>query len=89
MSLDNEILTRALFELELELRQSKSWVMITEESGVSNVKNIAEGRIKPTLETWQQLHKAFPAKIPPPRLLDGSVIRDESVDPSSMHRLIF
>ena len=42
MSLDYEILSQALFELEFELKDGKSWVMITEDSGVSNVKSIAE-----------------------------------------------
>lgn len=83
MSLDYEILSQALLKLEFELRAGKSWMMITEESGVSNVKSIAEGRIKPTVESWQQLHKAFPDKIPPPRMLDGEVIIDKSVSYSS------
>ena len=83
MPLDYEMLSKALFELEFELRDRKSWVMITEESGVFHVKNIAEGRVKPTVESWQQLHKAFPDKIPPPQMLDGEVINDKLVSYSS------
>ena len=83
MSLNYEILSHALFDLELELREGKSWMMIIEESGVANVKSIAEGRIKPTVESWQQLHKAFPDKIPLPQTLDGEVIIDKSVSYSN------
>lgn len=61
-----EMLTKALLELKLEFGGRDPWEMIIEESGVYNVKDIAEGRIKPTLESWQQLHIAFPGKIPPP-----------------------
>lgn len=60
------MLTKALNELELEFGGKDSWEMIIEESGVYNVQDIAEGKIKPTLESWQQLHIAFPGKIPPP-----------------------
>lgn len=88
MSLNYEILSQALFELEFELRDRKSWMMITEESGVANVKNIAEGQIKPTVESWQQLHMAFPDKIPPPQMLDGEIIIDKSVSCSG-ERVIF
>lgn len=83
MHLNYEILSQALLELEIELRDKKSWMMITEESGVSNVKSIAEGRIKPTVEAWQQLYKAFPGKIPPPQKPDGEVIIKKSISDSS------
>lgn len=89
MSLNYEILSQALFELELELRDGKSWMMITEESGVSNVKSIAEGHIKPSIESWQQLHNAFPDKIPPPEMLDGEVVGYKSVHFSGKGQLIF
>ena len=61
-----EMLTSALHELTLEFEGRDAWEMITEESGVYNVKDIAEGRIKPTIDSWQQLHLAFPDKITPP-----------------------
>ena len=61
-----EMLTKALHKLHLEFESRDAWEMIIEESGVYNVKDIAEGRIKPSLESWQQLHIAFPDKIPPP-----------------------
>jgi hypothetical protein len=61
-----EMLTKALHKLHLEFGGRDAWEMIIEESGVYNVKDIAEGRIKPSLESWQQLHIAFPDKIPPP-----------------------
>ena len=67
MSLDYEKLSKALSELEFEFGNKDAWAMITEESGVHNLKNMAEGRIKTTIESWQQLHKAFPDKIPPPQ----------------------
>lgn len=88
MSLNYEILSQALFELEFELRDRKSWMMITEESGVANVKNIAEGQIKSTVESWQQLHMAFPDKIPPPQMLDGEIIIDKAISCSGK-RVIF
>jgi len=60
------MLSKALHELKLEFESKDAWEMIIEESGVYNVKDIADGRIKPTIESWQQLHLAFPDKIPPP-----------------------
>ena len=62
------MLSKALCKLEIELEFGgrDAWEMITEESGVYNAKDIAEGRIRPTIESWQQLHIAFPDKIPPP-----------------------
>lgn len=89
MSLDHKILSNALVKLELQLGKKQSWTMITEESGVANVKNLAEGRTKPTLESWLQLHRAFPDKIPPPQKLDGEVIKDKSVSGSSKPQVIF
>lgn len=61
-----EMLAAALQKLELEFSGKNAWEMITEESGVYNVKDIAEGRIRPTTESWKQLHLAFPDIIPPP-----------------------
>ena len=89
MSLNYEILSQALLELELELRDGQSWMMITEESGVSNVKSIAEGRIKPSIASWQQLHNAFPYKVPPPEMLDGEIVGYRSVHSSGKDQLIF
>jgi len=60
------MLSKALNELEREFGGKNAWEIITEESGVYNVKDIAEGRIIPTTDSWQQLHIAFPDKIPPP-----------------------
>ena len=66
LSLYYGMLSKALHELEIEFGSKDSWDMITEESGVANVKAIAEGTIKPSIDSWQQLHVAFPDKIPPP-----------------------
>lgn len=66
LSLYFGMLSEALYKLEKELGSDNAWQMITEESGVAHVKSIAEGKIKPTINTWQQLHAAFPDKIPPP-----------------------
>ena len=71
MKLAYEILSKALYELEFTLGHGEAWAMMTEESGVYNVKYMAEGRVKPTIESWQQLHKTFPDKIPPPKMLDN------------------
>lgn len=60
------ILSKALNELKHEFGRKDAWEMITEESGVYNVKDIAEGKIQPSIDSWEQLHKAFPDKIPPP-----------------------
>ena len=66
LSLYYGMLSKALHELEIAFGCEDAWDMITEESGVANVKAIAEGKIKPTFDSWQQLHSAFPEMIPPP-----------------------
>ena len=60
------MLSKALHKLKLEFEGRDAWEMIIEESGVYNVKDITDGIIIPTIESWQQLHLAFPDKIPPP-----------------------
>ena len=66
LSLYYGMLSKALHQLVLEFGSNEAWDMITEESGVANVKAIAEGKIKPSIDSWLQLHAAFPDKIPPP-----------------------
>lgn len=67
LSLYYGMLSKALYELEIEFGSKNNvWEMITEESGVANVKAIAEGKVTPSFDSWQQLHSAFPEKIPPP-----------------------
>ena len=66
LALYSGMLSKALCNLAQEFEHNDPWGMITEESGVVNVRAIAEGKINPTIYAWQQLHDTFPDKIPAP-----------------------
>lgn len=69
--------TDKLADALLKLRHKgggMTWVEINQASGVHNLSRIANKETRPTLESWQRLHAAFPTDIPPPSTLDGQPI---------------
>ncbi len=50
-----------------------AWSQIARAAGLrsSTVSRIARGEVKPSLESWEKLHEAYPSDIPPPSLEGG------------------
>ena len=59
----------------LRITKDISYREIERQSGVHNISRIVSGEIKkPTAESWQAVHDAFPHDVPEPVYLDGAKV---------------
>jgi len=73
LTLDTSILVDALREYRRSHGRG-SLAELHDRSGVFNLGRFSTGKMKPTLETWLQLHLSSPDVIPPPTTVNGGVI---------------
>lgn len=72
MRLATNILVEALNDM---LNSGYTGEEIMRESGISNISRLLHGQIKnPDRKTWVRLHETYPDRIPPPTMIDGSII---------------
>ena len=71
--MDSSILAQALQQFRKD-HHGKAPTKMLQNIGGHNIKRIESGQIEPTIDTWLNLHMAYPKWIPPPTTVNGGII---------------